>query len=60
LTKAAFALKVRIKKGFPIREISRVEEDEDVSVIIIGWQGTGKRKKRDTTRQPHKPAACPV
>ena len=39
LKESGFEVKTRIEKGIPLREILRVEEEEGVSVIIIGSHG---------------------
>ena len=39
LKKSGFDVKVRIEKGIPFRDILRVEEEEGVSVIVIGSHG---------------------
>jgi len=39
LTKAGLKVTLRIETGIPMREILRVEEQEDVSVIVIGSHG---------------------
>ena len=39
LKEKGFKVKVRIEKEIPFREILRVEEEEDVSVIVIGSHG---------------------
>jgi len=39
LKEAGLAVKSRIETGIPVREILRVEEDEDVSVVVIGSHG---------------------
>jgi len=39
LKKAGLNVKSRIEIGIPLREILRVEEDEDISVIVIGSHG---------------------
>lgn len=36
---AGFKVKVRVEKGIPFREILRVEEEENVSAIIVGSHG---------------------
>ena len=41
LKELGFDVKVRIEKGTAFREILRVEEEEDVSVIVIGSHGKG-------------------
>jgi len=39
LSKAGLKVKVRFEEGIPLREILRVEEEEDISVIILGSHG---------------------
>jgi len=39
LRKSGFKVKVRIEIGVPLREILKVEEEEKVSVIVIGSHG---------------------
>jgi nucleotide-binding universal stress UspA family protein len=39
LKKCGFEAKVRIETGIPLREILRVEEEEKVSLIVIGSHG---------------------
>ena len=39
LKQSGFEVKSRIEVGIPLREILRVEEEEDVSVIVIGSHG---------------------
>ncbi|MFC1823495.1 universal stress protein [Thermodesulfobacteriota bacterium] len=39
LKKSGFKVKTRLEKGIPLREILRVEEEEKVSVIVIGSHG---------------------
>ena len=39
LKECAFEVKTIIKTGFPLREILQVEEEEDVSVIVLGSHG---------------------
>ena len=36
---AGLAVTVRVENGMPVREILRVEEEENVSVIVIGSHG---------------------
>ena len=38
---AGLAVKVRIEKGVPFREILRVEEEEKVSAVVVGSHGHG-------------------
>lgn len=39
LKKSGFAVKTRIEKGIPFRDILRVEAEEGVSVVVIGSHG---------------------
>ena len=39
MKESGFDVKVRIERRIPLREILRVEEEEGVSVIIIGSHG---------------------
>ena len=39
LKESGFEVKVRIETGIPLREILRVEEEEKVSLIVIGSHG---------------------
>lgn len=39
LKESGFDVKVRIEKGIPFREILRVEEEEQASVVVIGSHG---------------------
>jgi len=39
LKESGFEVKARIETGIPLREILRIEEEEGVSVIIIGSHG---------------------
>jgi nucleotide-binding universal stress UspA family protein len=39
LKESGFQVKVRIEEGIPLREILRVEKEEDISVIVIGSHG---------------------
>ena len=41
LKKSGMNVKLRIKRGVPLREILRVEEEEDVSVLVLGSHGKG-------------------
>ena len=40
-----FQVKTRIEKGFPVKEILKVEQEEDVSVIVIGSHGRNNIKE---------------
>ena len=40
LKEAGFEVKVRVEKGIPFKAILKVEEEEDVSVIVLGSHGT--------------------
>jgi len=39
LAQAGFKVKSRLEKGNPLREILRVEEEEDISLIVVGSHG---------------------
>jgi nucleotide-binding universal stress UspA family protein len=39
LKESGFEVTGKIKTGIPLREILRVEEEEDISVIVIGSHG---------------------
>lgn len=39
LEAAGFEIKIRIEKGYPVREILKVEKEEAVSAIVIGSHG---------------------
>ena len=39
LKKSGFAVKVRIEKGIPFRDILKAEKEEDISVVVIGSHG---------------------
>jgi nucleotide-binding universal stress UspA family protein len=39
LTDAGIGTRIRIEQGLPFREILRVEDEEDVSIIVIGSHG---------------------
>ena len=39
LKKSGFNVKTRIDKGIPFREILKAEQEEDISVIVIGSHG---------------------
>jgi len=39
LNKSGFTVKTRIDKGIPFREILKAEQEEDVSVVVIGSHG---------------------
>ena len=39
LKKSGFNVKTRIDKGIPFREILKAEQDEDISVVVIGSHG---------------------
>ena len=39
LREGGFKIKPRIEKGIPFRDILRVEEEEDISLIVIGSHG---------------------
>jgi nucleotide-binding universal stress UspA family protein len=39
LNKSGFTVKTRIDKGIPFREILKAEQEEDISVVVIGSHG---------------------
>ena len=39
LTAAGIGTRIRIEQGLPFREILRVEDEEDISIIVIGSHG---------------------
>ncbi len=39
LEAAGFEVKIRIEKGYPFREILKVEKEEAVSAIVMGSHG---------------------
>jgi nucleotide-binding universal stress UspA family protein len=39
LTDAGIGTRIRIEQGLPFREILRVEDEEDISIIVIGSHG---------------------
>ena len=39
LTDAGIGTRIRIEQGLPFREILRVEDEEDISIIVIGFHG---------------------
>jgi len=39
LKKSGFTVKTRIDKGIPFREILKAEQEEDISVVVIGSHG---------------------
>ena len=45
LRKSGFDVRVRIEKGIPFRDILRGEEQEEVSVIVVGSHGKGVVKE---------------
>ena len=45
LKETGFQVKVRIETGFPFSEILRVENEEDVSVVVIGSHGMSNIKE---------------
>ncbi len=45
LKELGFAVKVRLEKGVPFTDILKVEEEEDVSVIVIGSHGKSNVKE---------------
>jgi nucleotide-binding universal stress UspA family protein len=45
LTEVGIKVKSRIELGMPVREILRVEKEEDVSAIVIGSHGVSNLKE---------------
>ncbi len=45
LRETGFQVKVRVETGFPFSEILRVEDEEDVSAIVIGSHGLSNIKE---------------
>ncbi|MBN2514882.1 MAG: universal stress protein [Deltaproteobacteria bacterium] len=45
LTERGFTVRIRLERGVPFREILRVEQEEDVSVIVIGSHGVSNVKE---------------
>jgi nucleotide-binding universal stress UspA family protein len=45
LAEKGFTVRIRIERGVPFREILRVEQEEDVSVIVIGSHGVSNVKE---------------
>ena len=45
LKEKGFTVKVRMETGSPFREILRVEDEEDVSAIVIGSHGSSNIKE---------------
>lgn len=45
LTKCGFIVKTRIEHGIPFREVLRIEEEEDVSITVIGSHGKSNLKE---------------
>ena len=45
LKKRGFEVKLRIERGLPFKEILRVEEEEDVSLTVIGSHGKSNIKE---------------
>lgn len=45
LRETGFQVKVRVETGFPFSEILRVENEEDVSAIVIGSHGLSNIKE---------------
>lgn len=45
LTDYGFLVKARIEHGIPVREILRVDGEEDASIIVIGSHGKGNVKE---------------
>jgi len=45
LRETGFQVKIRVETGFPFSEILRVEDEEDVSAIVIGSHGLSNIKE---------------
>jgi nucleotide-binding universal stress UspA family protein len=45
LTKCGFSVKIRAGDGIPFREFLRIEEEEDVSITVIGSHGKSNLKE---------------
>ena len=45
LEAAGFEVKIRIEKGYPVREILKVEKEEAVSVIVMGSHGRNNLRR---------------
>lgn len=45
LVERGFTVRIRFERGIPFREILRVEQEEDVSVIVIGSHGVSNVKE---------------
>jgi len=45
LKETGFQVKIRVETGFPFSEILRVEDEEDVSAIVIGSHGLSNIKE---------------
>ncbi len=45
LKAAGFQVKIRIEKGYPVREILKVEKEEGVSAIVLGSHGRNNFRK---------------
>jgi nucleotide-binding universal stress UspA family protein len=45
LAERGFTVHIRLERGVPFREILRVEQEEDVSVIVIGSHGVSNVKE---------------
>lgn len=45
LKEIGFQVKTRIETGFPVNEILRVEDEEDISVIVMGSHGISNIKE---------------
>jgi len=45
LVEKGFTVRIRLERGVPFREILRVEEEEGVSVIVIGSHGVSNVKE---------------
>lgn len=45
LAERGFTVRIRLERGVPFKEILRVEQEEDVSVIVIGSHGVSNVKE---------------
>jgi nucleotide-binding universal stress UspA family protein len=45
LTACGFTVTTRIEHGIPFRELLRIEEEEDVSITVIGSHGKSNLKE---------------
>jgi len=44
LEAAGYEVKIRIEKGYPVKEILKVEKEEAVSIIVLGSHGRNNIK----------------